>query len=209
MHFLRNPGGGTARSGLFHPPDRGNYPGHLHFPHCVGIHDIPELRHPGKPVHRVPDNLGDHLRGGGNKLRRDLEKDISQQTAHSELTLVCKTPGRSRFRPGVILFMPGLVTLFPAAFRRAPRAVTSAGTTPLPPCAPHCCDKSGGDRQYKKYADKVHKGSFQASPKSTPTQCTRNAITQAIAHCISTVAAAARALPSSLLTVAIAATHGV
>lgn len=107
------------------------------------------IKAPWKAVHRVPDNLGGHLRGGGNKLRRDLEKDISQQTAHSELTLVCKTPGRSRFRPGVILFMPGLVTLFPAAFRRAPRAVTSAGTTPLPPCAPHCCDKSGGDRQYK------------------------------------------------------------
>lgn len=164
---------------------------------------------PWKAVHRVPDNLGGHLRGGGNKLHRGLEKDIAQQTAYSELTRVCKTPGRSRCRPGVVLFLLGHVMLFPAAFRRAPRAVTSAGTIPLPPCVPHCCDKSGGDRQYKQYADKVHKGSFQASPKSTPTHCTRNAITQAIAHCISTVAAAARALPSSLLTVEIAATHGV
>lgn len=78
------------------------------------------IKAPWKAVHRVPDNLGGHLRGGGNKLRRDLEKDISQQTAHSELTLVCKTPGRSRFRPGVILFMLGLVTLFLPHFAAHP-----------------------------------------------------------------------------------------
>jgi hypothetical protein len=51
--------------------------------------------------------------------------------------------------------------------------------------------------------------SFQASPHIRPTVCTRNAITHAITHCMSTVAAAARALPSSRLTVAIAATQGV
>ena len=48
-----------------------------------------------------------------------------------------------------------------------------------------------------------------ATPKIIPTQRTRNAITQAIPHCISTVAMAERTLPSSRLTVAIAATHGV
>lgn len=48
-----------------------------------------------------------------------------------------------------------------------------------------------------------------AMPKIIPTQRTRSAIIHAIAHCINTVTAAERTLPSSRFTVAIAATHGV
>ena len=48
-----------------------------------------------------------------------------------------------------------------------------------------------------------------AMPKIIPTQRTRSAIIHAIAHCINTVNAAERTLPSSRFTVAIAATHGV
>lgn len=46
-------------------------------------------------------------------------------------------------------------------------------------------------------------------PKIRPTQRTRNATPQAMAHWVTTVTAAARALPISRLTVAMAATQGV
>lgn len=46
-------------------------------------------------------------------------------------------------------------------------------------------------------------------PKIRPMQRTRNATTQAMAHWLTTVTAAARALPISRLTVAMAATQGV
>lgn len=46
-------------------------------------------------------------------------------------------------------------------------------------------------------------------PKIRPTQRTRNATPQAMAHWLTTVTAAARALPISRLTVAMAATQGV
>lgn len=47
------------------------------------------------------------------------------------------------------------------------------------------------------------------NPSSIPTVCTRNATTQAVAHCKNAMPTAARTVPISLRTVAIAATHGV
>ena len=55
----------------------------------------------------------------------------------------------------------------------------------------------------------VLSGAVHTRPNTIPTQCTTNATIHAIPHCIKTTPAAARALPSSRLTAAIAATQGV
>ena len=109
------------------------------------------------------------------------------------------------------------VVFFPAAFAAvtAVTTVTAAMTSVSAAAAlvrrPDRRNESDSDQDDEQDTYQIHEPllSSQARPNAIPTQRTRNAMTHATAHCISTVAAAALTLPSSRFTVAIAATHGV
>ena len=111
------------------------------------------------------------------------------------------------------------VVFFPAAFAAvtAVTTVTAAMTSVSAAAAlvrrPDRRNESNRDQDDEQDTYQIHEpllsNQGQARPNAIPTQRTRNAMTHATAHCISTVAAAALTLPSSRFTVAIAATQGV